>query len=347
METFLGGKDFLKGVNKKAFIAVVFLATLLVSFGLLAMRKNVTIVYDGKEESVVTFASTVETLINKQGIEVLEADKVVPGLQEKLKEDTRIVIHRAFEIQLIDGQQQKSITTAEETVEDLIKTLDLKLGEKDKVQPDLHTTLNPGDTVEVIRVTEEILVENQEVPFQTTIKYNEDLELGTTKRLQEGVPGLKEIKLGITYENNVEVARDVIEENIIKEAVNEIIEKGTGNILVTSRGDSRRYREVIVMEASAYTADYESTGKRPGDPYFGITGSGTQVRPGVVAVDPRVIPLGSKLYIESLDRTPSYGVASAEDTGGAIKGNKIDLYFENRSEALRFGRRKVKVYILD
>ncbi|AOY75488.1 3D domain-containing protein [Clostridium formicaceticum] len=347
METFLGGKDFLKGVNKKAFIAIVFVTALCVSLGLMAMRKNVTIVYDGKEERVVTFASTVEALINKQGIEVQEVDKVVPGLQEKLKEDTRIIIHRAFEIQLIEGQQQKSITTAEKTVGDLIETLDLKLGEKDKVQPDLHTTLNPGDIVEVIRVTEEVLTENQEIPFQTTIKYNEELELGKTRRIQEGESGLKEIKLGITYENNVEVAREVIEEKIIKEATNEIVEKGTGNILVTSRGDTRRYREVLIMEASAYTAGYESTGKSPGDPYFGITGTGTQVRPGVVAVDPKVIPLGSSLYVESLDRTPSYGMASAEDTGGAIKGNKIDLYFENRSDALRFGRRKVKVYILD
>ena len=94
------------------------------------------------------------------------------------------------------------------------------------------------------------------------------------------------------------------------------------------------------MVASAYDLSYESTGKRPGDKYFGITASGTKARPGVVAVDPSVIPLGTRLYVEG------YGFAVAEDTGGAIKGNRIDLFYENRKQALNYGMRKVKVYIL-
>ena len=103
----------------------------------------------------------------------------------------------------------------------------------------------------------------------------------------------------------------------------------------------------IFMEATAYDLSFESCGKNPGDKNYGITASGTQARPGIVAVDPKVIPLGTKLYIESMDGTGSYGYASAEDTGGAIKGNIIDLFFTNRSDALSFGRRQVKVYILD
>lgn len=103
----------------------------------------------------------------------------------------------------------------------------------------------------------------------------------------------------------------------------------------------------IVMKASAYDLSFESCGKRPGDKYYGITASGTKAKPGTVAVDPKVIPLGTKLYIESMDGTASYGVATAEDKGGAIKGNRIDLFYSNRSDALQFGRREVKVYIMD
>ncbi|HCO18721.1 MAG TPA: hypothetical protein DIT39_03815, partial [Tissierellales bacterium] len=97
----------------------------------------------------------------------------------------------------------------------------------------------------------------------------------------------------------------------------------------------------------AYDLSYTSTGKRPGDRYYGITATGTRARPGTVAVDPRVIPLGTKLYIQSLDGTKDYGFAIAEDVGGAIKGEKIDLFFNSATDVRYFGRRDVKVYILD
>ena len=140
-------------------------------------------------------------------------------------------------------------------------------------------------------------------------------------------------------------SREIIDEGV-KEAVPEIVERGTRNVKTSSRG-SFRYSKVMTMTATAYDLSYESTGKRPGDRWYGITASGTKVRPGVVAVDPNVIPLGTKLYVESLDGTPDYGFCVAEDTGGAIKGNKIDLFFETAEEVRRFGRRKVRVYILD
>jgi len=68
---------------------------------------------------------------------------------------------------------------------------------------------------------------------------------------------------------------------------------------------------------------------------------------GVVAVDPKVIPLGTKLYIESPDGSYVYGCAVAGDTGGAIKGNRIDLFMDTYSECMQFGRRTMNVYILN
>ena len=94
------------------------------------------------------------------------------------------------------------------------------------------------------------------------------------------------------------------------------------------------YSKVLVMNATSYTNDPSENGG------YGTTRLGTPLRYGVVAVDPKVIPLGTKLYIEG------YGYAVAEDTGGAIKGNRIDLCFTSRAQADNFGRRNVKVYIL-
>ena len=102
----------------------------------------------------------------------------------------------------------------------------------------------------------------------------------------------------------------------------------------------------MVMNASAYDLSYESCGKNPGDYGYGITASGMQACYGVVAVDPNVIPLGTKLYIASADGSYVYGCAIAGDTGGGIKGNKIDLFYNSRAEALQFGRRNVVVYFL-
>ncbi len=336
-----------KGLNKKILIAVAAAVIFIMGVTLVGMHKTVVIAHDGQEVEVSTFSNTVGSILRKQGIEVREEDKVLPGIEEKIDDGARIVVSRAFEIKLIDQGEEKTILTAEENLTDLLKSLDIQLKEDDKIEPDLDSPLTAGATVKIIRVSEEYLVENQEIPFQTIMKYSDSLEHGKSATVQEGTKGLKEVKFRIVYEDGIEVGREIVEEKVHQEAVNEIVEKGTLNYLVTSRGEVTRFQKVITMSASAYDAGFESTGKNPGDPHYGMTRSGTQVRPGVVAVDPKVIPLGTKLYIESTDGTSSYGYASAEDTGSAIKGNKIDLFFENRSDALRFGRRTVKVYILE
>lgn len=94
-----------------------------------------------------------------------------------------------------------------------------------------------------------------------------------------------------------------------------------------------RYQRTLTMTATAYTKYDDGCGD--------ITARGHKLRRGLVAVDPKVIPLGTRLFVAG------YGYAIADDTGGAIKGNRIDLAFENRDEALRFGVQKVMVYILN
>ena len=132
----------------------------------------------------------------------------------------------------------------------------------------------------------------------------------------------------------------------MKAPVNRVTEYGTILPASLSRSGSVRATNVLTMTATAYDLSYQSCGKRPGDRGYGITASGMRAQRGVVAVDPRVIPLGSKLYIETSDGSFVYGFATAEDTGGAIKGNKVDLFFPSNADCMNFGRRSVKVYVL-
>ena len=127
--------------------------------------------------------------------------------------------------------------------------------------------------------------------------------------------------------------------------INETIEVGTKPILIVEE-EKLSYSESIIMTATAYDLSYESTGKNLGDAGYGITYSGTKAEHGTVAVDPTVIPLGTKLYIQSIDGSEDYGFAVAEDIGAKIKGNRIDLFMFDHNKAIDFGKKDVKVYIL-
>ena len=185
------------------------------------------------------------------------------------------------------------------------------------------------------------------VENETKIVYNENEFEGYEEVVQNGSDGLQKSVYQETYIDGQLVSKDLEEVVIYKEPVDKVIEVGTKKHLVTTSRGGFRYSNEIVLTATAYDLSYESTGKNPGDPHYGITASGTKAQPGTVAVDPRVIPLGTELYIASIDGSPDYGFATAEDIGGAIKGNKIDLFMESSKDCNNFGRRSVKVYILE
>ena len=117
-------------------------------------------------------------------------------------------------------------------------------------------------------------------------------------------------------------------------------------IIETPDGRQLEYVDVMQMEATAYCACYSCCGKYPSNKYYGITKTGTRAKVGTIAVDPRKIDLGTNLYIEGLYGAKNYGDGKAEDIGGAIKGNIIDLYFDTHQETINWGRQQVKVYIL-
>lgn len=169
---------------------------------------------------------------------------------------------------------------------------------------------------------------------------NEAIRFEKVKQLVANIESIEDSTSVVIVDEKGEVVKLPEPKKVVEEKKEEV--KLDGEKDSKKKGKDFSYSKSFTMEATAYDASYESNGK-----WGAVTALGTNLRPGVVAVDRKVIPLGTKLYIESMDSWPDYGYAVAEDTGGAIKGMRIDLFFESTSTVWKFGRRNVKVYILD
>ena len=203
---------------------------------------------------------------------------------------------------------------------------------------DVNSVASSADTAVYGEVTE-----TQEVNFNTVKRLNSSLEAGDTKTVREGENGEKAVTYRVKYANGKEISREVVSETVTKAPVDKIVEYGNKNASKNSPVNTGKldYKYVITCNATAYDLSAEENGG-----YAGQTATGVPLDKGVIAVDPKVIPLGSRVYIEALDGSWSYGYAVAADTGGAIKGNRVDLCLRTQKECIQFGRRPCRVYVL-
>jgi len=341
----------MKKFKISSFYPIVIGVFLVLAIGLTVFRQaniSYVIVHDeSKDYEILSFNKTVEEILEHCNIELGENDVVSPGLDEIINKKDEINISRSYDLTIRDGENLMTVSTTKHTVREILEENNIELQELDIVAPFVDAKISKGVHISITRVWDEYVIEEGVIPYYTEINLVNDLKDNEIKLVQSGQNGLKEVTYQIRYENGKMMSRNFVAEEIVKDPVSEIKDKGSEELFVTSRGLPFRYSKVIVAEATAYDLSYASCGKNPGDPAYGITYSGTHARPGVIAVDPRVIPLGSKVYVESLDSTSDYGFASAEDTGSAIKGNKVDLFINNNKAALRYGRRYVRVYIIE
>lgn len=290
------------------------------------LEKEVTIKVDDKVEETTTFSDNVEDLLREKNIKLAPEDVVIPGVDKKVKDNMTIVIKRAFPIKISYDGKDQLVRTQPDKVKNILRKADISLSEKDKTIPALDEFVKNDTTIQVIRVEEKVDTKVNTIPYKTITRKDSSLPVGTTKVIQQGEEGKEKIITTYSLENGETVSKKT-NKILLKSSKPKIVLMGSMNV-ATRGGTKFSYSRKMRMMASAYTY----TGNR--------TASGTTTRKGVVAVDPSVIPMGSKLYIEG------YGFARAEDTGGAIKGNKIDVFLPSYSEAKRYGRRWVTVYIL-
>lgn len=332
-------------------IAIVLLAIIVLISGgagvFLGLKKEVIINDNGKTIIVKTMKSTVKDVLKQSGVNVSDYDYVSMPLNARLQKKNNIIIKRAVPINVeVDGQQVK-LMTYWPNVKEAIANSSIKLGANDRIEgANPEDAVKEGMNIKIVRVKEELVTEQVSIPFNTIRRENDYLDKNVEQVIREGEDGIKEEQYKVVYENGKEISRELVKESILKNPIDKIIEFGTVLMHNTARGGTIRYSKVLDMISTAYTSSYKDTGKDVGDPGFGITSTGIKAQKGVIAVDPNVIPLGTRVYVEVAGNTPDYGYAVAADTGGGIKGNLIDLYFENQYEADNWGYKRVKVYFL-
>ena len=314
------------------------------------LSKDIEVFDNGKPTIVKTMGVDVGQALGHMGISVGTYDYVSATMSTALKpNDPNVVyIKRAVPVNLsVDGATTE-VMSYRDTVGEIIKDNGIEVGPLDRYEG--ITAGNPVISkmnIHLIRVKEEILTEEEQIPFDIMEQPNKTLNEGETKTVVEGENGIREKYYRLTYEDGRPVDRSFVNESVTKDPVKRVVEYGTVPNFTNSRGDLVRYSAILNMRATAYTNSFADCGKNPGDPGYGITYTGLTAREGIIAVDPDVIPLGTKVYVEVPGSAPDYGFAVAGDVGGAIKGNLIDLFFDTSGQVGNWGSRKVVVYVLN
>lgn len=229
----------------------------------------------------------------------------------------------------VAGVNRQVVTTGD-TVQAVLHQEKITLNSHDKIEPAVTTPISDGMTVTVYRVTFEIIDERVSIPPPVVTRWDRRMTVNPVT-LRAGVPGVAVQKRCVWKKDGKISVQWTQGRKVVTQPRPAVVIRGR----LASRGITGR--RVLRMVSTAYDPGPGSCGRYAD----GYTAIGMRAMKGVVAVDPRVIPLGSRVYVDG------YGPAIAGDTGGAIKGNRIDVCFSSRAEALRWGRRTVDVVVME
>ncbi len=281
------------------------------------------------------------------------ADYKITGVTRGLY-STDVTISYYFPLTLTVGNNTKTYSITEGRLGDILSSLGVKLDEYDILSHTLDTTISGETYVDIVDVEYKTETYSEEIPYGSTVEYS-DKYYATTQKVENGHTGSKIVTCSVMYVNGVAAGKTVINEEIVAEAVDTKTVIGTkapkyassgstistldvpSDLQLDSNGIPLNYKSVKTLKATAYT----HTGNR--------CSTGVWPEPGYVAVDPKEIPYGTRMYIVSSDGRYNYGYAIAADTGGFIHGNRtdMDLFMDTESQCIYFGRRDITVYFLD
>jgi len=304
------------------------------------IRRAVPVVLheDGRVSTFYTTAPTVGEALRRRGITIYAADYVQPGLGERVTSGLHVYIRRSIPVKIqVDGHTVL-VRTHRERVGDVLADTGVVLVGQDYTTPALDAPVTANTLIRVVRVSEQVVLEQGPIPFDTVWQPDPELEIDNERLIQPGASGLLEQRVRVRYEDGQEVSRTVDGSYVAVPPTSQVF--GYGTMIVVRTLDTPygpvEYWRKLRMLATSYSASTAGVPKT--SPYFGRTATGMQMRYGIVAVDPRVIPLGSRVYV------PGYGIGLAGDTGGAIKRNRIDLGYGDENLVLWY--RWVDVYLL-
>lgn len=326
--------------------------------------KQIVVSIDGKKQKYYTTLDTIGEFLSDEDLTFSSHDDISHKTKEPVKDGLHITIDKAYQVAIDDGGEKKKVWTTGSTIEKLLKDNDIKVNKFDKVKPDIEEKVKKDTNITIVRVKREFEEVEEKVAFETETEEDDSLAKGKEKVISEGQEGTVIKKYEVVFENGKEVSRELVSEDVQEEGKSRIIAVGTKELekveelkeqgesdqgLVTlannkpksekkaNNNDSSQGGKELSMTATAYSASCNGCS--------GVTATGINLNNNpnmkVVAVDPGVIPLGSKVWVEG------YGEAIAGDTGGAISGNRIDLHVPSKGEANAFGYQDVKVRVIN
>ena len=275
------------------------------------------------EQKLQTPAQTVGEALNEAGVQLYLADRISPTLATPLTAGTIITVEQSVPINIdVDGRTIKTRTLRDQ-VGEVLNDLGVALVGEDYTQPAIDAPVQADSTVKIVRVREEVLVEQEGIPYETLKIPDAEMEIDTST-VTEGESGIRQKRTVIRYENGQEVARNMDPDFVVlKSPVNKEYRYGT-NIVIrtldTPDGPIEYWRKVRTY-ATSYSAATSGTPKTA--KWYGVTATGLPMRKGIVAVDPSVISLGTRLYVAG------YGIGQAADTGGGVRGKWVDLGYDD------------------
>lgn len=328
---------------------------------------EVEVIYRGQSFKVEVADGTVEDAIKAAGFTLSGAEDVTPSLDTAVSAGTVIEITADSYVTIVADGEVRDVATKAKTVEALLAELDITVGNDDIIDTDYSAEIYDGLQIVIQRVEYKEEVETEIVDYGFVTEETEDMYLGVTMIDTYGVEGEKELTYKCKYIDGVLEDKELISEEITKEPVDQVELVGTyeepvyeepeydysydyddedssnqyipgdGGTFTDHNGDTVSYTSVLTGSATAY---YAAEGSN--------TATGVQVHKGGVAVNPNLIPYGTKLYIVSSDGSMVYGYATAVDTGGALMSGEalVDVFYPTYDECVVWGRRDVTVYII-
>ena len=348
-----------------------------------AFAQNTYVITDGERVLIHTTTTTdPDAVLNEAGLTLGDDDTYTTQGGDGVSE---ITVRRNMTVHVDNCGKIMTVDVSAGTVKNLLDQLAITLDESTTVSVSLDADVYNDMEIIIARTVHALEVYTRTIPYETTYYEDDTLPLGTQTVVSEGSDGEMVCTADVTYRNGVQTSRNVIKQILSRQATPRIVAIGTGdpvnsidfgqfapadndepddehiyeddpylgngesenlnypiigeNTITTASGEVLTYTHTMVVEATAYTKTDAGC-----DDW---TATGTLARYGAIAVDPSVIPYGTRMYIVSNDGQVIYGYATAEDCGGAINGNRVDLYYDTYEECIQFGRRDCTIYFLD
>jgi len=300
---------------------------------------TVSFAYDGRQAPVTTRARTVEAFLSERDLHALPGDYLSQPLETPLADGMQLVYRPAVDVSIHVGTAARVVRTTAGSVAELLADQRIGLGAFDRVEPSVNAPLSAGAIVRVTRIDAWTAHERLRIAPRTERRDDASLAPNATRVLDPGSPGLRDVVVRYERRDGGTATSTVLASHLLRAPRPKVIARGIAAYASLARVAEQGFTSAVRlagsalhMIATAYTAGCYGCS--------GVTASGLRAGLGIIAVDPNVIPLGTKLFI------PGYGRAIAGDTGGAIVGHRIDLGFNSNVQAMHWGRRPVTVYLL-